>query len=534
MRRLHRSRGSAFGGGGSTERGGASQGAAKATPPVQELPHRKRRAADPFEDAAPKRSTGRERREPEVYRPSKATKSTARPASLAHPAALAVQTAPAGAAHACSITKVVAPQASNAGKPEEAAPERLVLPMDAVLARLHGTGGAGIVGREQEQQDIANFLESTVGLKQSGALYVSGRPGCGKTLSVRAAADAYRRRCKVVVLNGMTLVDGARDLFSEILRTVCPAALKEKMDAEICLRQIFTAGGQTRPYLLVLDELDALLQSGCEQSVLAALFSWTQLAGSKLVLIGIANALDLTHRFLPILHAKNCAPQLLTFHPYTEQHLLSILRLRLSSDAPTTLDTKLENANPQIKFDLAALDLCARRIAAESGDTRKAMEACREAAKAVVRTGAGSGAKASEPGAVLTVGMAVMAKTLSTLLVNNHKVSDQRLKDLPLHQALLLCTVVLGVRGGRAAHSEPELLSSYQRLCQKHSLPPLPANQLGEMRGALCDIGVLKACAVGKGKKVFSLNVKDEVVQNSFEDLPVYAKILQDAPRCSA
>ena len=525
---MYRSRGSAFGGGGSTER---------ATPPAQEMPHRKRRAADPCEDAAPKRSTGRERREPEVYRPTKATKTTARPASSAHPVALTVQVAPSGAAHACRTTTVVAPQDSNAGKPEEAAPERLVLPLDAVLARLHGTGGAGIVGREQEQRDIANFLESTVGLKQSGALYVSGRPGCGKTLSVRAAADAYRRRCKVVVLNGMTLVDGARDLFSEILRTVCPAALKEKMDAEICLRQIFTAGGQTRPYLLVLDELDALLQSGCEQSVLAALFSWTQLAGSKLVLIGIANALDLTHRFLPILHAKNCAPQLLTFHPYIEQHLLSILRRRLSSDAtkaPTTLDTEGENANPQIKFDLAALDLCARRIAAESGDTRKAMEACREAAKAVVRTGAGSGAKASEPGAVLTVGMAVMAKTLSTLLVNNHKVSDQRLKDLPLHQALLLCTVVLGVRGGRAAHSEPELLSSYQRLCQKHSLPPLPANQLGEMRGALCDIGVLKACAVGKGKKVFSLNVKDEVVQNSLEDLPVYAKILQVAPPCSA
>jgi cell division control protein 6 len=508
----------------------------RATPPAQEMPHRKRRAADPCEDAAPKRSTGRERREPEVYRPSKATKTTARPASSAHPAALTVQVAPSGAAHVCRTTTVVAPQDSNAGKLEEAAPERLVLPLDAVLARLHGMGGAGIVGREQEQRDIANFLESTVGLKQSGALYVSGRPGCGKTLSVRAAADAYRRRCKVVVLNGMTLVDGARDLFSEILRTVCPAALKEKMDAETCLRQIFTAGGQTRPYLLVLDELDALLQSGCEQSVLAALFSWTQLAGSKLVLIGIANALDLTHRFLPILHSKNCAPQLLTFHPYTEQHLLSILRRRLSSDAtkaPTTLDTEVENANPQIKFDLAALDLCARRIAAESGDTRKAMEACREAAKAVVRTGAGSGAKASEPGAVLTVGMAVMAKTLSTLLVNNHKVSDQRLKDLPLHQALLLCTVVLGVRGGRAAHSEPELLSSYQRLCQKHSLPPLPANQLGEMRGALCDIGVLKACAVGKGKKLFSLNVKDEVVQNSFEDLPVYAKILQVAPPCS-
>ena len=504
------------------------------------MPHRKRRAADPCE--APARSTGRARREPEVYRPSNATKTAPRGARAARQSAPAEQATPAGAAHACSSSTGEAPpapstKASAGGEPAEAvAPDRLVLPLDTVMARLHGAGGTGIVGREQEQRDIANFLESTVGLKQTGALYVSGRPGCGKTLSVRAAADAYRRRCKVVVLNGMTLVDGARDLFSEILKAVCPAALKEKMDAETCLRQIFTAGGQQRPYLLVLDELDALLQSGCEQTVLAALFSWTQLAGSKLVLIGIANALDLTHRFLPILHAKGCAPQLLTFHPYSEQHLLSILRRRLSCDAATPSTTTdadvIGKVSPLIKFDLAALDLCARRIAAESGDTRKAMEACREAAKAAVRSVAGNGA--SEPGAMLTVGMAAMAKTLSNLLVNNHKVSDQRLRDLPLHQALLLCTVVLGMRGGRAAHSEPELMSSYQRVCHKHSLPPLPANQLSEMRGALCDIGVLKACAMGKGKKVYSLNVKDEVVQNSFEDVPVYAKILQDAPRCSA
>ena len=105
---------------------------------------------------------------------------------------------------------------------------------------------------------------------------------------------------------------------------------------------------------------------------------------------------------------------------------------------------------------------------------------------------------------------------------------------MPLHQALLLISVVLGARSGRSAHSESELLSAYAGVCYKHSLTPLPSNQFGEMRGALCDVGVLKACAMGKGKKVYVLSVKDEVVQNSLEDLPVYGKILQDASRCSA
>jgi len=70
-------------------------------------------------------------------------------------------------------------------------------------------------------------------------------------------------------------------------------------------------------------------------------------------------------------------------------------------------------------------------------ETRQAMEACRESAKAVVRASsacslvraaAGGAGDGPEEGDVLTVGMGVMAKTLSALLVNNHKVSDARLR----------------------------------------------------------------------------------------------------------
>jgi cell division control protein 6 len=50
--------------------------------------------------------------------------------------------------------------------------------------------------------------------------------------------------------------------------------------------------------------------------VLEKLFGWAARPGSRLVLLGIANALDLTHRFLPILHARGCAPELLPFLPY--------------------------------------------------------------------------------------------------------------------------------------------------------------------------------------------------------------------------
>jgi Cdc6-like AAA superfamily ATPase len=80
--------------------------------------------------------------------------------------------------------------------------------------------------------------------------------------------------------------------------------------------------------LLVLDEIDQL--DSRKQSVLYTVFEWPSTPNSKLVLIGIANALDLTDRILPRLQARlDLRPQLLHFAPYTKLEIVNILTERL-------------------------------------------------------------------------------------------------------------------------------------------------------------------------------------------------------------
>ena len=83
-----------------------------------------------------------------------------------------------------------------------------------------------------------------------------------------------------------------------------------------------------RPVVLILDEVDQL--DSKNQEVLYTMFEWPTLPRSRLVMVGIANALDLTDRILPRLQAQpKCKPKLLHFAPYTKDQICAVLKDRL-------------------------------------------------------------------------------------------------------------------------------------------------------------------------------------------------------------
>lgn len=110
---------------------------------------------------------------------------------------------------------------------------------------------------------------------------------------------------------------------------------------------------------------------------------------------GLANALDLTDRTLARLGAHPAgSPRLLHFPPYTKEQLTRILQERLGqvgtrgartggtmgSSAHTGGSTDSPGAS-QVPgdpvLDCAALQFCARKVSAVSGDARKALDVCR-------------------------------------------------------------------------------------------------------------------------------------------------------------
>ena len=74
-----------------------------------------------------------------------------------------------------------------------------------------------------------------------------------------------------------------------------------------------------------------------------------QLPGARLVLAGVANALDLTERALPLLAALGARPRLLPFPAYDAGQLQALLAQRLA-------------ALPGPAFQAQALRLCAKKV----------------------------------------------------------------------------------------------------------------------------------------------------------------------------
>lgn len=134
----------------------------------------------------------------------------------------------------------------------------------------------------------------------------------------------------------------------------------------------------------MLDEMDQIMKDGgASNEVLYALFEWARSPNYRLILVGIANALDLTVRHLPFLHL-NASPvkraargaasqevdpyqcQTMNFPPYQREDIERIIQERM------------EQVGQSI-FNPAAIKFVAGKVAASTGDARKALHACREA-----------------------------------------------------------------------------------------------------------------------------------------------------------
>ena len=232
-----------------------------------------------------------------------------------------------------------------------------------------------LIGRDDERKELQSFLDSSRFSRPGRCIYVSGPPGTGKSALVSEICQGLKRTkgVKTAYINCMSIKTSG-DIYSKLATEILDGGVFMDTDAVSVLRSTFLPKQKsgTFTYIVTLDEIDHLLTLDLE--ALYALFEWSLHQSSKLIVIGIANALDLTDRFLPRLKARNLKPQLLPFLPYTAPQIASIITTKLQS----LISYNSTEQSDYIPFvQPAAIQLCSKKVASQTGDLRKAFDIIR-------------------------------------------------------------------------------------------------------------------------------------------------------------
>ncbi|XP_061582175.1 cell division control protein 6 homolog [Cololabis saira] len=380
-----------------------------------------------------------------------------------------------------------------------------------VKQALHTAIPERLLSRGAERTSIRSFLEQKVLQGLPGSLYISGAPGTGKTACLNCVLQEMKTELssvETVVVNCMTLRS------SHAIFPLLASKLNTSGGQKGLQRFLTAAGPQV---LLVLDEMDQLDSKA--QDVLYTIFEWPYLPKSRLCLIGIANALDLTDRILPRLQARpHCRPLLLHFPPYSREELTAIVQDRLSQ------------ASAEGVLDVSAVQFCARKVSAVSGDARKALDICRRAVEIVESD---ERKKSSDPESetkVSRVSLPQVARVLSEVygdrMASPSGGSDG--ESFPLQQKLLVCCLLLLTRNGKSKEIVlGKLHEVYSRLCAKRQVSGVGQGECLSLCSLLESRGIfaLKKAKEARLTKV-CLKIEEKDVENALKDRTLLGSIL--------
>ncbi|KAJ2852684.1 AAA ATPase [Coemansia brasiliensis] len=363
---------------------------------------------------------------------------------------------------------------------------KLASPFIAAKSMLHrSTAAPQIVGREAEQLVIRQFLQGSVEQDRGGSMYISGNPGTGKTACLQALIKQSEASFTSVLVNCVPLTRPG-----QVYEAILDALGVPFAGSDSALSKLEHLVFQSRAFLVILDEVDSLL--GSRQEVLYRLFELAAHKDSHLALVGIANALDLTDRFLPRLQARNCEPLLLNFNPYQVKDIVEILQSRLDSVSREPIIQK------------AALELCARKVAATSGDLRKSLDVCRQAmemAEAEHRRQAQNKENHNEGQPKVT--LVHIAKVLTNL---NGSPTMQKLDALNFQQKLVLCAHLFLAAANKTKKlgemAVSALYTEYRGICSRlNMMAPVTRSEFLDLVAMMETQGVVAVDASKHGRR---------------------------------
>ncbi|KAI1770944.1 P-loop containing nucleoside triphosphate hydrolase protein [Hypoxylon cercidicola] len=258
-------------------------------------------------------------------------------------------------------------------------------PFQIARAQLHvASVPASLPCRESEFSLVYSHLEAAITDGSGACIYISGTPGTGKTATVREVVSKLDEAVRsdelddfiFVEINGMKITDPHQS-YSLLWEALRGQRVSPSQALDLLEREFNNPSPRRVPCVVLMDELDQLVTKN--QSVMYNFFNWPGLRHSRLIVLAVANTMDLPERTLSNKISSRLGLTRITFPGYNHEQLMKIIQSRLEGVPGNIVEPD-------------AVQFASRKVAAVSGDARRALDICRRAVEL-----AEADVKASDP-----------------------------------------------------------------------------------------------------------------------------------------
>lgn len=365
-----------------------------------------------------------------------------------------------------------------------------------------------LLHRDEQVKQLARILAAPLRGETPSNVLIYGKPGTGKTATVRyvgkeleEASKNSQMKVNVLYLNceivnthyrvlaslAETLLDQMKE--SEVVKNLPRIPRTGWPLDEVYRAFVKTLDAENRQVVIVLDEIDKLVRKEGDDVLYSLTRVNLELKKARTCIIGISNNLS----FINMLDARvrsSLSGEEVVFPPYNANQLRDILeeRARMSF-----CDGVLAEG---------VIPLCAAYAAREHGDARRALDLLRVA-----------GEIAEEEGAE-TVTVEHVRKAHETI-EQDHIV--EVIKTLPLQSKLVLLAIsILAQRKPRPV-TTGEVYEYYKMICHKSGTDVLTSRRVQDLIAELDLLGIICARLVNRGRygrtKEIKLNIHPLQVQ---------------------
>ena len=336
--------------------------------------------------------------------------------------------------------------------------------------------------REEQKKQVANILAPSLKLEKPSNLFVYGKTGSGKTLTIRHTTNKLMEiskkndiPLKIIYLNCKLkkIADTEYRLIAQLSREFGKSIPPTGLPTDEVYKIFFNAlDEEKRMVLVILDEIDQLIKKTGDEILYSLVRINEELKNTQLSLIGISNDLVFVDALDPRIKSS-LSEEEVVFPPYNALQIQDILRQRAKlAFKPDLLDD-------------GVVEKCAAYAAREHGDARRAIELLRVAAEIAERNGS-------------------QKITTGHIDESEEKIERDRVTDIVLAQPkqsqLALYAILSSYTKRKNTLFTGEIYEIYKNSCYKIGLSPLTQRRISDIVAELDMFGIINANVISKGR----------------------------------